>query len=60
MMAAEPSTDNSADVFASTEPQPVRRFLLLPFSFLCLSIGGTKVIFVVTLARALSFLFFQV
>lgn len=28
-MAAEPSTDNSADVFASTEPQPVRRLFFL-------------------------------
>jgi hypothetical protein len=55
MMAAEPSTDNSADVFASTESQPVRRFL---FPLFYSSIGRPNVIFAVTLAQALSFWFF--
>lgn len=44
MMAAEPSTNNSADVFASTEPQPVRRlfflFKLQTTSHLCGGVGA--------------------
>lgn len=55
MMAAEPSTDNSADVFASTEPQPVSRLF---FSSFFLANRETKIIFVVTSAQALSFWFF--